>query len=122
MTHVPWASVTVFHATMFTPRSRQNTTQMPLPSSALFPDGSRLHRILGHVFFGDERLDKRARLVIAICLFLNFEHTGDRFPKALAKSMKDRESQIMGNEPFYLPVLTAKGEDPGGMGIGADEE
>lgn len=45
-------------------------------------------------------LDKRAKLVIAICPLLNFEYTPDKFPKVLAKSMKDRESQIMGNEPF----------------------
>lgn len=67
-------------------------------------------------------LDKRVKLVIAICPLLNFEYTPDKFLKVLAKSMKDRESQIKGNEPFYLPVLTAKGENPAGMGIGADEE
>lgn len=67
-------------------------------------------------------LDRRAKLVIAICPLLNFEYTPEKFPKVLAKCMKDRESQIRGNEPFFLPVLTAKGENPAGMGLGADQE
>ena len=36
--------------------------------------------------------------------------------------MQDRESQAAGNEPTFLPVLTEKGENPAGMGIGADKE
>ena len=67
-------------------------------------------------------LDKRAKLCIAICPLLDFEYTPEKFPKVLAKSMKDRESRAAGNAPAYLPVLTAKGENPAGMGIGADRE
>ncbi len=67
-------------------------------------------------------LDKRANLVIAVCPLLNFEYTPEKFPKVMAKSMQDRASQLRGNEPFYLPVLTDKGQNPAGMGIGADKE
>ncbi|MCJ1391687.1 hypothetical protein MMC18_004552 [Xylographa bjoerkii] len=67
-------------------------------------------------------LDKRAKLVIAICPLLDFELTPAKFPKVLAKSMKDRESQAVGNAAVYMPVLTDKGENPAGMGIGADKE
>ncbi len=68
-------------------------------------------------------LDKRAKLVIAICPLLSFEYSKDKFSKVLAKTMKDRESQVKGNNPpFYLPVLTEKGDNPAGFGIGADKE
>lgn len=67
-------------------------------------------------------LDKRAKLTISICPLLNFEYTPEKFPKVLLKSMRDRESQARGNEPHYLPVLTAEGKNPAGMGLGADKE
>lgn len=67
-------------------------------------------------------LDKRAKLCIAICPLLDFELTPEKFPKVLLKSMRDRESQISGNAAMYLPVLTEKGENPAGMGIGANKE
>lgn len=68
-------------------------------------------------------LDKRARCCIAICPLLNFELTPATFPRVLAKSMRDRASQTTGaNAPVYLPVLTADGKNPAGMGIGADKE
>ncbi|KAI1198125.1 Alpha/Beta hydrolase protein [Nemania serpens] len=67
-------------------------------------------------------LDKRAKLCISICPLLNFELTPEKFPRVLAKSMQDRESQIAGNAATFLPVLTADGKNPAGMGIGADKE
>lgn len=67
-------------------------------------------------------LDKRAKFVIAICPLLSFEYSKDRFSKVLAKTMKDRESQINGTRPFYLPLLTQKGDNPAGFGIGMDKE
>ncbi|RDW89665.1 hypothetical protein BP6252_01697 [Coleophoma cylindrospora] len=67
-------------------------------------------------------LDKRPKLIIAICPLLNFEYSKDKFAMVLMKTMKDRESQVKGNKPFYLPVLTDKGENPAGFGIGADKE
>ena len=60
-------------------------------------------------------LDKRANKAIAICPLTDFTFGGKR-AKVLAKAMKDRESQIAGNPPFCLPVLTEKGENPAGFG------
>ena len=67
-------------------------------------------------------LDKRARLCIGICPLLNFSYTPEKFPKVLAKSMADRQSQTSGNAPTYLPVLTSKGENPAGLGLGATKD
>ena len=67
-------------------------------------------------------LDKRAKLVIAVCPMTEFRHTPEKLPKVLAKCMKDRESQAKGNAPFYLPVLNETGENPAGFGIGVDQE
>ena len=67
-------------------------------------------------------LDKRAKMCISICPLLNFQLTDEKRPKVLAKGMQDRESQRAGNAPTFVPVLTDKGENPAGMGLGADKE
>ena len=67
-------------------------------------------------------LDERASLIIAMCPFLNFELTPAKFPKVLAKCINNRESQLKGNPPCYLPVVTEQGQNPAGMGIGAAKE
>jgi fermentation-respiration switch protein FrsA (DUF1100 family) len=67
-------------------------------------------------------LDKRAKFVIAICPLLSFKDSNGQFAKVLAKTMKDRQSQVQGNRPFYLPLLTSEGNNPAGFGIGMDKE
>ncbi|KAF4630890.1 hypothetical protein G7Y89_g7241 [Cudoniella acicularis] len=71
-------------------------------------------------------LDKRAKFVISVCPLIPFghgvEHTIEKFSVILAKTMKDREFQLKGNKPFYLPLLTDKGENPAGIGIWTDKE
>jgi pimeloyl-ACP methyl ester carboxylesterase len=67
-------------------------------------------------------LDKRAKFVVAVCPLTELEYTPEKLPKVLVKCMKDRESQAMGNSPFYLPMLTEKGENPAGFGTGIDKE
>ena len=67
-------------------------------------------------------LDKRAKLVIAVCPLTKFEYTPEKLPKVLAKCMQDRESQLKGNPPFYLPMVTKQGENPAGFGVGIDKE
>lgn len=67
-------------------------------------------------------LDRRAALVVAVCPLTRFEYTPELLPKVLAKCIKDRESQVAGNEPFYLPMLTEAGENPAGFGVGVDKE
>lgn len=36
--------------------------------------------------------------------------------------MKDRESQLGGNKPLYIPMITDTGENPAGFGSGIDQE
>jgi len=67
-------------------------------------------------------LDKRAKAVIAVCPLTKFEYTPEKLPRVLSKAMQDRASQIAGNAPLYLPMLTAAGENPAGFGIGVDKE
>jgi len=67
-------------------------------------------------------LDKRAKVVIAVCPLTVFEFPQDKWPRVLAKALQDRESQLRGNPPFYLPVLTERGENPAGFGVGTAKE
>lgn len=60
-------------------------------------------------------LDKRARLCIAACPYLDVKPPPEKVPQVLAKCMKDRESRHVGNPPTYLPMLTATGRNPAGL-------
>jgi pimeloyl-ACP methyl ester carboxylesterase len=40
----------------------------------------------------------------------------------LSKAAKDRESRVKGNDPFYVPMLSANGENPAGFNLGTDRE
>jgi pimeloyl-ACP methyl ester carboxylesterase len=66
-------------------------------------------------------VDKRAKGVISVCPLTDFSFGGKK-AKVLAKAHKDRESQLEGNEPFTLPVLTEEGENPAGFGVGTAKE
>lgn len=76
----------------------------------------------GTVSLCSASLDRRAKFVIAICPLAEFRHLPQKLPLVLAKCMKDRESQLRGNPPYYLPMLTEAGENPAGFGIGVDKE
>ncbi|KAJ8120946.1 hypothetical protein ONZ43_g2480 [Nemania bipapillata] len=67
-------------------------------------------------------LDPRIRFCIAVCPLMDLEYEKAKFHKVLAKLQLDRESIVAGNQPLYIPVLTAEGKNPAGMGIGADKE
>lgn len=67
-------------------------------------------------------LDRRAKAVIAICPLTRFEYTPELLPKVLSKVMKDRESQLQGNSPFYFPMLDENGENAAGFGLGVEKE
>lgn len=69
----------------------------------------------GQVCLTAAALDKRAKKAISICPLTDFTFGGKK-ARVLAKAMKDRESQITGNPPFCLPVLTEKGKNPAGFG------
>lgn len=67
-------------------------------------------------------LDRRAKFVIAVCPLTDFEYSLEKRPQILAKCIKDRVSQAKGNAPFYLPMVTEKGENPAGFGQVNDRE
>ncbi|KAK7966857.1 uncharacterized protein PG986_001134 [Apiospora aurea] len=66
-------------------------------------------------------LDRRAKCCIAVCPLLNFELAATR-ARVLATAMRDRASQLAGNPPIFLPVLTAQGRNPAGLGLGASTD
>ena len=65
-------------------------------------------------------LDKRAKAVVAMCPLTIWEFPEDKWPRVLAKTLKDRESRAVGNKPVYIPMLTETGENPAGFGKGFD--
>lgn len=67
-------------------------------------------------------LDKKAKLFIAVCPMTRVEYIPELFPKVLEKCMKDRESQLKGNPPFYLPVINEQGRNPAGFGVGINKD
>lgn len=67
-------------------------------------------------------LDKRAKAVIAVCPLTSFEYPESKWPHVLSKAMKDRESQVSGNKPCYIPMILNTGENPAGFGSGIDKE
>ncbi|KAH9902282.1 DltD N-terminal domain protein [Xylariomycetidae sp. FL2044] len=78
----------------------------------------------GAVALSAAALDKRAKAVIAICPLTIWDLPENKRQRVLAKAMKDRESQLAGNEAFRLPMVTERGENPagfGGTGIGPEE-
>ncbi|KAI5862011.1 DltD N-terminal domain protein [Durotheca rogersii] len=69
-------------------------------------------------------LDKRAKLVVAVCPLTIWELPENKRLRVMAKAMQDRESQLAGNAPFRLPMVTEKGDNPagfGGSGVGPEE-
>lgn len=67
-------------------------------------------------------LDKRAKSCIAICPFLDFDLAPGKLLPVLAKTHRDRKSQLASNLPAYAPVLNEAGENPAGLGIGTSKE
>ncbi|KAL2881422.1 hypothetical protein SGCOL_002987 [Colletotrichum sp. CLE4] len=76
----------------------------------------------GMVALNAAALDKRAKAVVAVSPLTIFEYPGQKWPKVLAKAMRDRESQLSGNEAFTLPMVNESGENPAGFGSGIDKE
>ena len=60
-------------------------------------------------------VDRRSRAVAMVCPLFNYvqSHKAD---KAFAQLIKDRVSQLRGNEPYSLAPFTPKGDNPIGMG------
>lgn len=72
----------------------------------------------GAVALNAAALDKRAKLVIAVCPPTLFELP----PRILAKTIQDRESILAGNAGFRIPMVTDRGNNPAGVsGVGPEE-
>lgn len=67
-------------------------------------------------------LDARVRFVVAVCPATEPTHDILKLRHVLAKAAKDRESRLKGNEPFYVPMVTKKGENPAGFKLGFEHE
>ena len=67
-------------------------------------------------------LDARVRFVVAVCPATEPTHDVLKLRPVLAKAAKDRESRLKGNEPFYVPMVTKKGENPAGFNLGIEHE
>jgi pimeloyl-ACP methyl ester carboxylesterase len=67
-------------------------------------------------------LDPRCRFVVAVGPATEFPHKMSKLPAVLSKAAKDRESRLKGNEPFYVPLLSAQGENPAGFNVGQDKD
>lgn len=67
-------------------------------------------------------LDPRARFVVAVCPATEPTHNMTKLATVLAKAARDRDSRLKGNDPFYVPMLTKKGENPAGFDPGFEHE
>lgn len=63
-------------------------------------------------------LDKRARCVIAVSPLTDLSYPEDQRAAMLADALRDRESQLAGGEPGYVPVVGEDGTCPYGWGPG----
>jgi len=67
-------------------------------------------------------VDPRARFTIAVCPGMETTYDMAKLRQVLMKAAKDRESRIKGNAPFYVPMLTNKGQSPVGWDPGFEHE
>ncbi|KAI1504775.1 alpha/beta-hydrolase [Biscogniauxia marginata] len=58
-------------------------------------------------------IDRRVAGVLMVCPIFSFIRA-DKRATVFAQLMKDRQSQLRGNEPFVLPPFNSKGENPAG--------
>jgi pimeloyl-ACP methyl ester carboxylesterase len=56
-------------------------------------------------------IDRRVVALVMVCPIFKFIRP-DKRKTAFAQLMKDRQSQLRGNEPFMLPPFNSKGENP----------
>ncbi|KXX76490.1 hypothetical protein MMYC01_205197 [Madurella mycetomatis] len=60
-------------------------------------------------------VDRRPRALVMVCPLLSYIRPGRR-ARAFAQLIRDRQSQLQGNEPFSLQPFNARGDNPIGMG------
>ncbi|GKZ17712.1 hypothetical protein AbraIFM66951_009612 [Aspergillus brasiliensis] len=76
----------------------------------------------GAVCLGAASLDPRAKLVISVCPMIQDINPSPASMKMLKNAMKDRESTVRGNPPFYVPVVNEEGKNPVGFGPAYSKE
>ncbi|TGO21667.1 hypothetical protein BPAE_0206g00010 [Botrytis paeoniae] len=64
-------------------------------------------------------VDKRVKALVMVCPLVSFFQPGKR-EKVFAQLIRDRQSQLRGNEAFTLPPFNCKGENPMGFGGSGD--
>ena len=60
-------------------------------------------------------VDRRPKALVMVCPLLRFVRE-DRRERAFMQLIRDRQSQLKGNEPFSLQPFNARGDNPIGMG------
>jgi pimeloyl-ACP methyl ester carboxylesterase len=66
--------------------------------------------------------DPRVKAAIAICPALQYTYDPQKITKVVAKCIQDRESQVKGNPPLYVPMLDKTGDNPAGFQLGYERE
>ncbi|KAI1264965.1 Alpha/Beta hydrolase protein [Xylariaceae sp. FL1019] len=74
----------------------------------------------GVVALNAAALDKRAKCVLAVTPLTDLSYPEDGLREMLREAMKDRESQLAGGAPAYVPVLQSDGNCPFGWGKGTN--
>ena len=74
----------------------------------------------GAIALSAASIDPRARLVVAVCPAVEYRYDAAKLPKVLEKCMRDRQSQALGNEPFYLPMMNDDGQNQAGFEFGIE--
>jgi pimeloyl-ACP methyl ester carboxylesterase len=72
----------------------------------------------GGVALSVASLDKRVKMVIAVCPAGEYRYATNKVPKVLAKCIQDRQSQMKGNPPYSIPMINAAGKNSAGFNIG----
>jgi len=62
-------------------------------------------------------IDRRPKAIVMVCPLFSYVKP-EKADKAYVQLIKDRVSQLRGNEPYSLPPFTSKGDNPIGFGGG----
>lgn len=77
----------------------------------------------GSVALSASALDMRLSFTIAVAPLTDFDFISlSQRKRVLKRCMMDRESQVLGNKPFNVPVINKEGENAVGFGHGIDKD
>ena len=85
-----------------------------------FVDAAQIHfwgwSYSGSICLAAASLDQRIRGAIVLCPWINDVVSPDVAHKAMKRFLRDRESQLQGNPPYYIPIVDSSGANPVGWG------